>query len=501
MKKTSVNVAQLDLDIVNPRIKPEDNQTEAMRSLLAVEKDGEKVYELARDICEAGMLDPGDRLFVTPIAESVDRYVVLEGNRRLTALRLLSQPGMLDRDDIGMTSAMRNKFKRLQTEFKDSWPVEVDVVVFDSREAAKRFIRLRHTGENAGAGRSAWSSLQVARFDNTGLWQCLSYLRESRALDLAVINALDRSVFSITNFERVSGTLEFQERFGVSIGRTTFKITADQQRGTTALAKLASDVVSGRVDSRGEFAEARHMTSYLNELERYVDEACRTPESAPADVDPGGSDPTVVTPIRPSDRDARPPGAKAGGDSGFAGDRNLPPHTQSPAVPAVDPPPTTSAKPPRKPRTPKYLIDKKDLLTVTHLKCRAIVDELKQEVVVQDAPFACALLLRSLQELTAELYLQAFGIKTSDRSANIDAAANHLLGTPHNPTDPANRVELAKAFKLSRDTYATLSDVAHSKISSVSADHVRNEWGNMRGGMELLWRRIFSQEQAKKVAA
>ncbi len=498
MKKITVGIAQLDLDVVNPRIKQEDNQTEAMRSLLAVEKSGEKVYELARDICEAGMLDPGDRLYVTPIDGHTDRYVALEGNRRLTALRLLSQPGMLDRDDLGLSSSMRNKFKRLQLEFKDRWPVEVDVVVFEDRQAANHFIRLRHTGENAGAGRSAWSALQVARFDNTGVWQCLSYLRESQALDLMVINALDQSAFSITNFDRVSGTFEFQDRFGVSIGKSSFKFTSDKKRGTLALSKLAADVSSGRVDSRGEFSEARHMSGYLAEIERYVQEASQphktTSDSSRPDYEPGEKPPSGPESPGPSSG-----GGKGGGDGyGSTGD-DTEPVLGEPHSGGTDKDEATSSpvKPPRKPRTPKYLIDKKDLTTVTHMKCRAIVDELKQKVEVQDAPFACALLLRSLQELTAELYLLAFGIKTTDRSANIEAAANHLLGNQHS-TDPANRIELAKALKSSRDTYSTLSNVAHSAVSSVSADHVRNEWANLRGGMDLLWKRIYAQEQLNK---
>lgn len=80
MKKTVLKITQLDLDVENPRFSPEENQTEAMRSLLAVEKNGEKVYELARDICDAGMLDPGDRLYVIEDVGQPERYIALEGN-------------------------------------------------------------------------------------------------------------------------------------------------------------------------------------------------------------------------------------------------------------------------------------------------------------------------------------------------------------------------------------------------------------------------------------
>jgi hypothetical protein len=55
-------------------------------------------------------------------------------------------------------------------------------------------------------------------------------------------------------------------------------------------------------------------------------------------------------------------------------------------------------------------------------------DELKSKVEVQSS-FACALLVRSLQEITAELYLISIQQKPSNNAANIDAAAKHLLGS------------------------------------------------------------------------
>lgn len=94
--KETVEVGRLDLDPINPRTNPEADQTAAMRSLISVERDGEKIYALAQNICQMGTLDPGDRLYTVASADDAGRYVVVDGNRRLTALRLLSQPGLLD---------------------------------------------------------------------------------------------------------------------------------------------------------------------------------------------------------------------------------------------------------------------------------------------------------------------------------------------------------------------------------------------------------------------
>lgn len=482
--KATFSVSQLDLDTTNPRTNPEENQTAAMNSLISVEKEGEKIYALAQDICEIGSLDPGDRLYVIKSLLEAGRYVVLDGNRRLTALRLLSQSGLLDRDDIGVSGSLRQRFKRLQRDYKDRWPTEVDVVVFADRATANRFIRLRHTGENSGAGRSAWSALQVARFDGTGTWKCLESLRDEKTLNLDVLNQLERSEFAITNFDRVAGSAGFQERFGFSIGKNSFSISGDKQRAFAALSRLASDVVIGLVDSRGDFAKAKDMKKYFDEVEA----ALRQPASpSPAAAPSAGSandDKNVSTSNAAHHSAPRSPG----NDSNPA-----PSSSTSPIAPSTSAPPS----PVRKKRDLKYLIEKRDLSTVTNQKCRAIVEELKNTVQVGISPYASALLLRSLQELTAQLYLEAFGLKVSDKSANIEQAANHLLSKPHPTTDPVNRLELAKSFKTSSATYGELSATAHSTLSTVSPDHVRATWKNIGGGMDLLWKRIHATQIAK----
>lgn len=480
--KATVEVGSLDLDPINPRTNPEADQTAAMRSLISVERDGEKIYALAQNICQMGGLDPGDRLYAIASEDDAGRYFVLDGNRRLTALRLLSQPGMLDRDDIGLSTSLRQRFKRLQKDYPGKWPSQVDVVIFESRESAAPFIRLRHTGENSGAGRSAWSALQVARFDSSGIWQCLKKLRDESALDLIVMNQLIRSEFPITNFDRVAGTAEFQTRFGVSLGESSFSIVGPKPRAIAALARLTSDVAIGRVDSRGMFAEAKTMTPYFEEIEQAIRPIPTSTPHPGADTGTGTGAGTGTGGGHTADG----PPSPGGGVGDAAG---APPHNPPPGAP----PPTPPAAPPtRKPRETKYLIDKRDLSTITNIKCRAMVDELKGKVPVAQAPYACALLLRSLQEMTAEIYLEAFSISRSNKAANIAAAANHLLGTPH-ATDPGNRMALATSFKTSSATYQELCETAHSTLSSVSADHVRTTWKNLGGGMDLLWKRIHAQ--------
>jgi hypothetical protein len=487
-RKATYPVSQLDLDTINPRGNPEDNQTAALRSLFLLEKDAEKVFALAVDICTIGMLDPGDRLYVIKSLVEPDRYVVLDGNRRLTTLRLLSQSSLLEREDIGLSPSLRTRFKRLQKEQAGRWPTEVDVVVFDSRETANHFIRLRHTGENLGSGRSAWSALQIARFDKTGLWQCIAQLRDDSALTLEVLNSLTRSEFPITNFERVAATSDFQDRFGYSLSKHAFLLVGDQKRAYAALSKLAADVVSGKVDSRGMFAEAKLMSPYFEEVEAAIAPPAPPPPPPAPSPAPPSSGPTPAPAPAPGTGDTGSHAGGAGPEDDEEGD-------------ADGSSPYPAPSPPRKPRARLYLIDKKDLVMVTNPKCRELIDELKGKVAVGTAPIACALLFRALLELTAELYLTAMGqAPVTNKTTNIDKATGHLLGNAH-PTDPSDKKSIAEAFKGCNTAYEELSQAAHSHVSGVSPEHVRTSWRNYGGGIDLLWRRIHHETVTKKVAS
>ncbi len=499
-RTATLDVAQLDVDLQNPRGNPTSSQTDAMRELLAVEGNGEKVFVLALSICELAMLDPADRLYV--IETSPDRYTVLDGNRRLTALRLLSQSNLVDREELQLPTQVRNRFKKLQTKYPGAWPQKVDVVIFEDRESANRMIRLRHTGENEGAGRSSWSALQVARFDDAPSWRAISELRKRGKLELHTLNRLARGDFAITNFERVAGTDRFKTLFGSSLASFQRDPFVVSNRGISALAKLANDVASGRVTSRDEFEKEETMGAYFSELNKAIspvddqDTAEGAEQKYQQDAGneerqrKGGQD--DGHPDYGSDRDGGDPRADASPGTGATGAEDTDNHDDDDTKDAD----VTEGKRQRRKPQSKYLIERKTSIVVTDAKCRDIFDELKGKVVVESAPYACALLLRSLLEITAEIYARDILKKTSNTSANLDATANHLKGSS-TPGEASDRLELAKAFATASREYSNLSSAAHDQYHIISPAHVRATWKSLSGGMDLAWKRIASANSPK----
>jgi hypothetical protein len=155
----SISPADLLIDEQNPRIsQPNVGQHRAIQAL--AQRQRRKLLMLARDIVNYG-LNPSELSIVIPHEGDPKRYVVLEGNRRLAALRALENPELL------VDAVKANVFKemrKLSHAYQDN-PVEsVECLVVTNRAEANHWIELRHTGEREGAGIVRWGSDEVARF-------------------------------------------------------------------------------------------------------------------------------------------------------------------------------------------------------------------------------------------------------------------------------------------------------------------------------------------------
>lgn len=147
-----IKVSELFLDESNPRFPEVKNQRDAIAAML--EEQGDKIANLAVDIYSNG-LNPSSRLIVF---KEKDRFTDGDGNRRLTALKILETPSLAD-------SHPRIK-KKIQNTLatKGSIPTEVACVVFKQRKQARRWIENNHDGEQDGRGLVRWNAEQKDRF-------------------------------------------------------------------------------------------------------------------------------------------------------------------------------------------------------------------------------------------------------------------------------------------------------------------------------------------------
>lgn len=491
------DVEALDLDLNNPRIHERATQTQAMAAVLKVELEGEKVYALAEKICEMEGLDPGDAIYVTASTTHPGRFIVLDGNRRLTALRLLSGAATIDFDALGIGSALAGRFKKLALSAAGRWPTSAEIVTFPDKETARQWIRLRHTGENGGAGRSSWNALQIDIFDNNGSWHTVKDLWEANALSNLVITQLQNHSFEITTLERFVRTRAAYGLFGFNIDDNTVDWGDKPVLAKQAVARLADAVALGEITSRTHEKTAA-IEELLKKLHTELTKPPLPPEPAPGE----GRD--MPPPYKPGNHDP---------DTGKA-DTDRPQPTGAPGS-LDDAPPVDSAgrpaggqteepnppKPPRQPRKKIRLIQKNEFQWVTDPKCRAVVREMRDELEYADTPYACAMLARTMLELTCHHYLVAYDITPpGTRTAMITKAGEHLKHQSEH-AEPRDKAAMATALIRHSDAYGSLSEAAHSPAEHYHPGTVKAEWDTISPSLEIMWQRITNRRQRGDDAA
>jgi hypothetical protein len=152
MESAVLQVGGLLLDPVNPRHEPVRAQDEAITAI--IEEQGSKLVALMASIAEMG-LSPADRMIVIPEKRS---HIVVEGNRRIAALKLLDNP------DLAADTAIERAVNRVAKE-RSVTISEVQCEIAKNRDEARPWILLRHDGESDGAGTVRWGARQAARFN------------------------------------------------------------------------------------------------------------------------------------------------------------------------------------------------------------------------------------------------------------------------------------------------------------------------------------------------
>ncbi len=180
--------------------------------------EGKKTIELAKDISERGP-NPSERLMVIAAPDDPGRYIVLEGNRRLAALRLLAESkqngeGVLKAPTLKRLEAWSREYQKHPT-------TSLDCSLFATRAEANPWIKLKHVGESEGAGPVRWGTIEQMRFDSR---QNNVLHPELQILDFVAAHAdLDDETreklhdFPITNLQRLVDDGAVRKRLGIDI--------------------------------------------------------------------------------------------------------------------------------------------------------------------------------------------------------------------------------------------------------------------------------------------
>lgn len=157
MQKKNIKVADLRLDLHNPRVAAQPDERSAIKAM--IEEFGKEIIETAKDILRMGRLSPAELIMVVEHEDESSFYTVLEGNRRLTALKLMKTP------NLAPEGSVRDIFKKLHKEYSVAPVDEVECVIFDAREDAMPWIERRHKRGMGGRGVISWGRAAADNFD------------------------------------------------------------------------------------------------------------------------------------------------------------------------------------------------------------------------------------------------------------------------------------------------------------------------------------------------
>ncbi len=228
----------LRLDQKNPRHDPVMTQREAIVALLADSTDRDKIVTLAKHMTQNGP-SPIDSIAVV---EEEGHNIVIEGNRRTAALKLLHNP------DLSQDATLAKRFRQMAAA-ADALPTTLQAVVFPSREDVREWQVLRHGGEAKGAGVVNWNAEATQRFHRRPGTQSsrslvvLDAIDSAFSSDKAMTDLTDRvKKTKLTTFGRLVSDPYVREALGIDLaeGALTRHYPIDELK--RAFKKVLSDL-------------------------------------------------------------------------------------------------------------------------------------------------------------------------------------------------------------------------------------------------------------------
>lgn len=259
-----IEVADLHLDLENDRIgqAPDEGTAEEM----LWRGYGPHICGLADHVVRNG-LNMGDPMYI--IERESGGFVVLEGNRRLVALRCLADTSRVPGDLVQAIT----QFSRMAGQIKAA-PERAWCIVYATREEADVWIDLKHEGPGAGEGTVKWEP--EAKYNRnvrrgkpreygpeTWKWLQRTYARDPE------ISALTERAMNVqfSYMARLANNAVFREVFGFSMGERGLESSKDKNSLVPAVKKLLHDM--GLPKGETSRADARHIGSG-DQIETYA---------------------------------------------------------------------------------------------------------------------------------------------------------------------------------------------------------------------------------------
>lgn len=470
----SANVLTLLIDHQNPRFshnKEHLSQNELINEMI----NKYKIYDLAKSIANDGYFPDKNLVIVKEKGKSF----VIEGNRRLSALKCLLNPDIISEKN-------KEKFIKLGAQIEKSFINKVSVIIAPSREAANPIVFKEHTGNTA----MPWSRIMQAEFYmrqiNNGVsiedleqeyhrsrseinkFLKLHYMynvAKSLTYDKPEIQQKveDKQKFPASVLERIYDSSTMKDFLGISFdGKGNLKGRKNKESFEKAYKKIITDIVEEIVDTR-TLNKEDDVKIYAKSIDKFK---------------PKKSGQFAYSDFIISKEDAEVDGS-----------------------PSKKPRKTTRQAAGIIPTGLPFSLKSSSNLQKHFTELRKLP--------VKVYPNSSAAMLRIFLDKSLRMYLKKSGVKKIEKKekrvnknikladATLGEIIDYLTSRKVNIIDDSNVKKSLKKFKNSRDSSISLSalnSIAHNEEFSLTETEVRHIWPNLEG----LFKIILTEPPVKK---
>ncbi len=250
----SIPLEELAINRANDRHGELENETAAIAWLFF--NHSNHMRKLARDIVSSG------RLYEPPLVyPDGSRFVVYDGNRRTTCLKLLAFPRKAPDTEI------QSFFSDLRAQWIGDFPKCITCQVETDRDEIDEILFRRHTGSQGGVGQSTWTDRMKTNFINrTGKGGKLNVADAVEERLKAACLLPDDVQIPRSNFNRLFSAEAFRNRVGITTARGRLEFIRREEVALRALARVANDMANKRT-TLDDVWDASRKSTYLDKLE------------------------------------------------------------------------------------------------------------------------------------------------------------------------------------------------------------------------------------------
>lgn len=463
----NISVSDLLLDTGNPRIRYGADQNDCIQRIA---RDRQNFTNLMADIVSAG-LSP-EHIIVSPGEDG--KWIVRDGNRRVTALKLLNNPSLASFD------ASLSAFVKRLAESNVMPLATVDCLSCTDEAKIIEFINRKHTGENAGVGQRGWSALLKSLFNiNNKLPD-----PNKRAVQL-VIWCEERGVavddeFPITTLTRVLST-ETLALIGFQVVNDELKPSIDEAVSTKLAKRLIEDAAAGiihvkRDGTSGSVYSIAEQKAYLQKIRDQI-----FPEDNAQTIVAASVVAEAKNDLSPSSTSDNESVSSKGGDI-------VQPQSETNAAA------TKPARLPSSPTTPSWdrpcIFVRKHpgfSVPVNETKAWNIVAEIKK-INVRNTPIAASMMLRALVERSTAYYRSSNKL-SNDKSfkSGILSSIDHMEKAGKLDNKQARAVRALAQNDDSILSAETLHQYVHSKSFHPDPQNLNTIWDQISCYIRACW--------------